>query len=214
MSLTLASSALYLAPTLVVVAYLVGSLSSAILLCRLLGHADPRTVGSKNPGATNVLRNFGKVPAALTLVGDVLKGLAPVLLTHMLEIPPTWLAATAVAAFLGHLYPVFFRFHGGKGVATFLGVLLALSWPTALVFLAVWGLMVAAFRYSSLAALTAAATAPLAAWLLALPAPVVGGLVVMTGFIYWRHRPNIAKLLAGTESRVGKDRSPPPTAGV
>ena len=140
---------------LVVAAYLMGSLSSAIIVCRLMGFPDPRTQGSGNPGATNVLRYGGKRAAVIVLLGDALKGLIPVAIAQTLAISDTGLAAVAIAAFLGHLYPVFFGFEGGKGVATAFGVLLGLSWIIGLAVLATWLLMAFVFRYSSLAALVA-----------------------------------------------------------
>jgi glycerol-3-phosphate acyltransferase PlsY len=183
--------------------YLAGSLSSAVLVCRALGHADPRTVGSGNPGATNVLRNFGKLPAALTLLGDLLKGALPVLLVRLLGFAPWVVAGVALAAFLGHLYPVFFRFQGGKGIATFLGCLIALSWPTALAFGGIWLLIAGVSRYSSLAGLIATALTPVAGGLLGLPGEEVVGLCLMAGCVFVRHRANIVKLYRGTESRIG-----------
>ena len=140
--------------------YLFGSISTAILTCKLMGLPDPRTEGSGNPGATNVLRLGGKQAAFLTLCGDMLKGLVPVLVGHALHATPFILAATALAAFLGHLYPVFFSFQGGKGVATALGVLFGLYWPVGLSVAGIWLLMAFLFRISSLSALTAMLLAP------------------------------------------------------
>jgi glycerol-3-phosphate acyltransferase PlsY len=138
----------YLLP---VAGYLSGSLASAIIICRLMGLPDPRQGGSGNPGATNVLRLGGKKAAALTLVADILKGVMPVLIAHLLQLPPWSIALTALAAFLGHLYPVFFRFQGGKGVATALGATAALSWPVGIAFTLTWLVVAAASRFSSLA---------------------------------------------------------------
>ncbi len=185
-------------------AYLLGSLSAAIILCRLLGLPDPRTQGSGNPGATNVLRFGGKKLAALTLAGDMVKGLVPVLIARALTTDPVILAAVAMAAFLGHLYPVFFGFKGGKGVATAVGVLLGLSWPVALAAVLTWGAMAALFRISSLSALTASVLAPAyMAWLDG-RTPFVAMTAVMSLFLLWRHRSNIQRLLAGEEKRIGK----------
>lgn len=186
---------------LVLAAYLLGSLSSAIILCRLLGLPDPRTQGSGNPGATNVLRYGGKKVAAVTLLGDSLKGLLPVLVAQGLGADPRWLGLVALAAFLGHLYPVFFRFQGGKGVATAFGALLGLAWPVALAVVATWLAMALLFRYSSLAALTAAVLAPLFTYLWA-PAQLAA-VACMCALLIWRHRSNIRNLLAGKESRIG-----------
>lgn len=182
--------------------YLFGSISTAIIVCRLMGLPDPRTQGSNNPGATNVARIGGKKAAILTLLGDMLKGLIPVLLAHGLHAGNEILAATALAAFLGHLYPVFFRFQGGKGVATALGVTFGLYWPVGLLTTACWLLMAVVFRYSSLAALTASLAIPAGfAWLWPDPA-IIGACCVMVALLYWRHRSNIANLLAGREGKI------------
>ncbi|HOW76928.1 MAG TPA: glycerol-3-phosphate 1-O-acyltransferase PlsY, partial [Candidatus Competibacteraceae bacterium] len=141
----------------IVLGYLAGSISTAILVCRAMGLPDPRSEGSRNPGATNVLRFGGKKAAAITLAGDFLKGLLPVLFARLAGLEEIGLALTALAAFLGHLYPVFFGFEGGKGVATAFGAILGLSWPVALVALAIWLFMAFVVRISSLSALTAAA---------------------------------------------------------
>ena len=145
---------------LIVAGYLFGSISAAIIVCKFMGLPDPRTEGSRNPGATNVARLGGKKAAALTLLGDMLKGLLPVVAAHALHASPTVLAGTALAAFLGHLYPVFFRFQGGKGVATALGVTFGLYWPVGLLVSGIWLVMAVLFRYSSLAALTAVLAIP------------------------------------------------------
>ena len=188
----------------VLIAYLAGSIASAILVCRAMGLPDPRGEGSGNPGATNVLRMAGKGPAALTLAGDVLKGVAPVLLASGLSRSPTVVALAALAAFLGHLYPLYFRFRGGKGMATALGAIAALAWPVAGVMCAIWLVVAAATRYSSLAAMTAAVAAPIAAlWLAPHPANP-GVLAVVAILLLWRHRANIRRLVRGTESRIGE----------
>lgn len=191
---------------LIVFGYLAGSLSTAIIVCRIMGLPDPRSEGSRNPGATNVLRFGGKKAAAITLAGDFLKGLGPVLLARGLGVEETGLALTALAAFLGHLYPVFFGFEGGKGVATAFGVILGLSWLTALAALATWLIMAFAVRISSLSALTAAALTPLYAWLFGLPPVYVAAILIMVVILIWRHRSNIRQLLAGTEDTIGTDR--------
>ena len=188
---------------LVVGGYLFGSISTAIIVCKLMGLPDPRTVGSRNPGATNVARHGGKKAAALTLAGDMLKGLVPVLIARALHADPTILAATALAAFLGHLYPVFFGFQGGKGVATALGVIYGLYWPVGLLITGIWLAMAIVFRYSSLAALTAILLTPLGfLWLLP-ERPIIIAMVVLTILLYWRHRSNIANLLSGKEGKIG-----------
>ena len=192
-----------MAALLIFLSYLVGSLSAAIIVCRLIGAPDPRTVGSGNPGATNVLRVAGKKAAAATLIGDSVKGLLPVLVGRALGLEPGALAAIALAAFLGHLYPVFFQFEGGKGVATFIGALLGLAWPLGLAFIVVWLLVAKASKYSSLAALTAAALMPFFAWMTAHPSVYVATILVMVVLLFWRHRANIRKLIDGTEARIG-----------
>ena len=189
---------------IVLVAYLVGSFASAIVICRAMGLPDPRGEGSGNPGATNVLRIGGKVPAALTLAGDVLKGALPVLAAKSLSLSPSIVALAALAAFLGHLYPLFFRFQGGKGVATMLGAITALSWPIGCAMCAVWLAVAAATRYSSLASMTAAIGAPFAALWLA-PAPAnLAVLTIVAALVLWRHRGNIHRLGQGSEIRIGQ----------
>ncbi len=196
------------AALLVLGAYLLGSISSAVLVCRLLGLPDPRTQGSGNPGATNVLRLGGKKAAAITLFGDSLKGVLPMLLAHALDGREAVLAATGMAAFLGHLYPVFFRFRGGKGVATALGVQLGLHWGLGLGVAAIWLFVAKAMNISSLAGLTSMALAPLLLWLI-WPSPVLLGMqLLMTAILIWRHRSNIRNLLRGAEGRISEERGP------
>ncbi|MGB5259892.1 MAG: glycerol-3-phosphate 1-O-acyltransferase PlsY, partial [Gammaproteobacteria bacterium] len=181
--------------------YLFGSISTAIIVCKLMGLPDPRTQGSRNPGATNVARIGGKKAAALTLVGDMLKGLIPVLLAHALDAGAVILAGTALAAFLGHLYPVFFGFQGGKGVATALGVSFGLHWPAGLTITGIWLLTALVSRYSSLSALTAIALAPAVFyWLMPAP-PVIAAMLILAVMLFWRHRSNIANLRAGREGK-------------
>ena len=189
----------YLLP---VAAYLAGSLSSAIIVCRVMRLPDPRTAGSHNPGATNVLRLGGPQAAALTLFGDVLKGTVPMAAARLLTDDPMVAALTGVGALLGHLYPLFFGFAGGRGVATAAGVCLALSPPLAGLLLVLWLVMALAFRYSSLAALTAALAAPpLTAWLV--PGwPYLAMALLLAALLFIRHRDNIRRLLAGEESRI------------
>lgn len=195
-------------PTLafVVLAYLIGSISFAVVTSRVFGLPDPRTYGSGNPGATNVLRSGKKLVAALTLVGDLLKGVLAVWVAR--RFGPEFgagahvAALAGLAAFLGHLYPVFFRFRGGKGVATAGGILFALSLPLGTAALAAWLVSFAATRVSSLGALAAAVAAPLAAvyffgW--GVETQVV---LAMAALLVWRHRENIRKLLSGTEKKI------------
>jgi len=185
-------------------AYLLGSLSTAIVVCRVIGATDPREAGSRNPGATNVLRIAGKGPAAVTLLGDSAKGLIPVLLGHALGLDATWLAAIALAAFLGHLYPLYYGFEGGKGVATFIGVTLALNPWMGASFVAIWLLVALALRWSSLAALVATACMPLVSWWLQAPPAAVAMVGVMSLLVFWRHQGNIRNLLNGTEKKIGQ----------
>lgn len=187
---------------IVVAAYLLGSIASAIIVGRLLGTGDPRAEGSRNPGATNMLRIGGRKAGALTLIGDMLKGLLAVLIARAIGAGADVQAMAASAAFLGHLFPVFFGFRGGKGVATALGALLGLQWQVGLLVVATWLLMAGLFRYSSLAALIAAAAAPFYMWWLRPEPAFVAASVGMAALLYWRHRSNIAKLLAGTEGRI------------
>ncbi len=188
---------------LVPIAYLLGSVSSAIIVCRLLGLPDPRERGSGNPGATNVLRIGGKKAAAITLLGDMLKGLLPMLAGHWLVVSPAVLALTGLAAFLGHLYPLFFRFRGGKGVATALGVQLGLYWPIGASVAALWLFVAKVLRISSAAALVSQGLAPLIVWWF-WPAPeLVAMQVAITLLLFWRHRDNIRRLRRGEEGRIG-----------
>lgn len=188
-------------------AYLVGSLSFAVIVSRGMGLADPRSYGSKNPGATNVLRSGNKAAAVLTLVFDALKGYVPVLLVLMhgprYGIGEAGAAFVGLAAFVGHLWPVFFRFHGGKGVATAAGVLAAINPWLGAATLLTWVIIAAFFRYSSLASLVAAVFAPFYQALIWGPDMALLAIALMSLLLVWRHEGNIRKLLAGTESRLG-----------
>jgi len=188
----------------VIAAYLLGSISFAVITSKLFGLADPRTYGSGNPGATNVLRSGKKAAAALTLFGDAAKGWLAVFLALQFALSDVQVALVALAVFLGHLFPVFLRFKGGKGVATALGVLLALDVWLGLGGLATWLLTAAVFRLSSLSALVAAVATPVYAMLLGLPREWVlaSGIILM--LLIWRHKKNIQNLLAGKEPRIGK----------
>lgn len=186
---------------LVVFAYLLGSLSTAIIVCKLMGLPDPRTQGSNNPGATNVLRLGGKKAAAITLAGDLLKGLIPVLIAHVVTDSSNVIAAVALAAFVGHLFPVFFGFQGGKGVATALGVLLGVSWQLGLILAATWLVIAKVFRISSLAALIATSLAPLYAWMLNLQPAYFAMCFPLCALVIWRHKGNIQRLLRGEEGK-------------
>ena len=189
---------------LIIAAYCLGSVASAVVVCRMLGIADPREVGSGNPGATNVLRHGGRKAAAIALLGDAGKGIVPVVAGHLLGITPPVLTLVATAAFLGHLFPVFYQFRGGKGVATFIGVNLALSPWLGLSFVGVWLAVAALTRYSSLSALVATACTPAAAWWLGQPPAAVGLFALMATLVFWRHRRNITNLVNGTEKKIGQ----------
>ncbi|MDM9557479.1 glycerol-3-phosphate 1-O-acyltransferase PlsY [Bordetella petrii] len=198
---------------LVALAYLIGSIPFAVVVSKLMGLQDPRSYGSKNPGATNVLRTGNKAAAALTLLGDAAKGWFALWLAQALAPGLSWtgFALVALAVFLGHLYPVFLGFKGGKGVATALGILLAVNPWLALATVATWVIIAVFSRYSSLAALVAAFFAPVyylfgsgVAWYA--QAPVGVALAAITVLLFYRHRANIARLLAGTESRIGSKK--------
>lgn len=188
--------------TLVILAYLMGSLSTAIISCKLMGLPDPRSAGSRNPGATNVLRIGGKKAAAITLAGDALKGLLPVLLGHALQQDSSQLGVIGFAAFLGHLLPVFFSFRGGKGVATAFGAILGISWLTGLAVMATWLVIAGIFKISSLAALVAACLAPLYFWLIEPDVPLLITAILMSALLIFRHRSNIRNLLNGSEGKI------------
>lgn len=198
-----------------VAAYCMGSLSFAVIVSSVMGLNDPRTYGSKNPGATNVLRSGSKAAAIVTLLLDALKGWVPVVLVRWFGKPygleEGTLAMVGLAAFLGHLYPVFFRFVGGKGVATALGVLMGISGLLGLATLLTWVIIAYFFRYSSLASILAAVFAPVyylfgngAAW--AMDGRILAAVVVMSALLVWRHGENMSRLVKGTESRLGKKK--------
>ena len=186
-------------------AYLIGSVSSAVLVCQLFKLPDPRFSGSNNPGATNVLRLGGKLPAALVLSFDILKGTIPVWGAYFLGVEPNWLGAIAVAACLGHIYPVFFHFNGGKAVATAFGALLPIGLSLGGLLIATWAIVVWLTRYSSLGAIITVALAPIYTWLIkplyTLPVSF------LTVLIIFRHRANIKRLLQGKEPKIGKKKT-------
>jgi len=191
---------------LLLAAYLLGSIPFAIVSSRLFGLADPRKYGSGNPGATNVLRSGNKAAALLTLIGDCAKGWLAVWLAARLGFTAAEAALAGLAAFLGHAFSLFLRFNGGKGVATALGVLAGVDLRIALAALIVWLAVAFLTRYSSAAALSAAVVTPLAGLALLGPSPAVAVLAAISGILVWRHAPNIRKLLAGTESKIGGSR--------
>ena len=190
----------------IVVAYLIGSVSFAVVVSRYFGLPDPRTYGSGNPGATNVLRTGRKAAAALTLIGDAAKGACALWLARQLapsmQFGEFTLAAVALAAFVGHLFPAYYRFKGGKGVSTAAGILVALDIRIAGIVLLVWLLIVLASRYSSLGAIVAALAAPVATIYFLGWGPYAWMVLAMTALLLWRHRANIARLMNGTESRI------------
>ena len=196
-------------------AYLLGSLAFAVIVSRAMGLSDPRTFGSKNPGATNVLRSGSKAAAIVTLLFDALKGFVPVLLVRLYGqrhgMEDGTVAMVGLAAFLGHLYPVFFRFQGGKGVATFIGVVFGIHWGLGVATGLTWLIIAFFFRYSSLASLVAAVFAPVyylfgdrLAWYTS--KPIALALAVMALLLAWRHRANIQRLVQGTESKLGSKK--------
>ena len=185
--------------------YLLGSLPFAVIVSKAFGLADPRSFGSKNPGATNVLRSGNKLAALLTLLGDAAKGWLAVWLAGQLGAAATGVAAAGIAALLGHVFPLFLGFRGGKGVATALGVLAGFSGWLALACAGTWLAVAAVFRYSSLAALAATAVAPVAAWRI-VGGEIAGAVGIVSLLLFWRHKDNIRRLLAGTESKIGANK--------
>ena len=192
----------YMLPILIISAYLIGSISMAIIICKILDLPDPRTQGSHNPGATNVLRIGGKKAAAATLLGDGLKGVIPVVIGQYLGFGTEELALIALGAFLGHVYPVFFGFKGGKGVATFIGSLLALNYFVGLAFVATWLFVAKVLKISSLSALIATLLTPLYLYLITnnIEATAIVGLICI--WIFYTHRSNIKRMLSGEEDAI------------
>jgi glycerol-3-phosphate acyltransferase PlsY len=187
----------------IIIAYLLGSISSAIIICKLTDQPDPRTKGSASAGATNVLRIAGKKLAVFTLLGDLLKGFIAVMIAKVLGLNGWHLGLIAIAVFLGHLYPIFFKFKGGKGIATGIGIMLALSLQLGGMVILTWIAIAIIFRYSSLASLVAFVLAPLYAWLLTEPIYAVA-IAVITILIIWTHRTNLQRLFSGTEPKIGR----------
>ena len=183
--------------------YLAGSISTGIITCKLMGLKDPRSVGSNNPGATNVLRHGGKKAAIITLLGDMLKGLIPILIARQLQADNIALSIIGVSAFLGHLYPVYFRFKGGKGVATFYGVMLGINWMVGLVALGVWLLAAAVTRISALSALISAFCSPIIVWYFTGSQTYIAATLFMVLLLVWRHRSNIKNIIEGKENKIG-----------
>jgi len=186
--------------------YLIGSLSSAIIVCKIMGLPVPLGEGSGNPGATNVLRFGGKKAAAITLFGDMVKGLIPVLFVKYLDANALTISLVGLAAFLGHLYPIFFQFKGGKGVATMLGVMFGFSWWIGLATAGTWLFMAKIVKISSLSALVATALAPVYVWYWFNTNISIGVTILMTVILFWRHRSNITNLIKGTEDSIVTDQ--------
>jgi glycerol-3-phosphate acyltransferase PlsY len=190
-----------------VIAYLVGSIPFAVVVSRAMGLPDPRSFGSGNPGATNVLRSGSRAAAVLTLAGDALKGWVAVWGAARLGLPQAVVAAVALAVFLGHLFPVWLRFKGGKGVATAAGVIFAIDWRVGVAVVVVWLVVVLASRYSSLGGLVASVVAPAAIYLDLGASPLFVATCAMCVLLFWRHEGNIRKLLRGEESRIGEKKA-------
>ena len=189
---------------LIIAAYLIGSISAAIVVCKIMGLPDPRTQGSGNPGATNVLRVGGKKAAAITLFGDMVKGFLPVLIAKLIGVSDLAFAIIGFAAFIGHLFPVFFNFKGGKGVATMLGVLFGWHWAVGLATALTWLVMAKVFKISSLSALIATLLAPLYIYLImGNILPVIISASIMTLILFIRHRSNIHNIFTGKEGKIG-----------
>lgn len=185
-------------------AYLLGSISSAIVVCKLMGLEDPRVGGSGNPGATNVKRLYGNKPAAITLAGDMLKGFLPVLIAQQMGFSSEMVILIGFAAFIGHLFPLFFQFKGGKGVATLLGVMFGLSLPIGLAVGGTWLFVAKVLKVSSLSALIATALAPVYIYFLSGELSWVVLTAVMTAILFWRHKSNIQRLIRGEEDFIKK----------
>ena len=183
--------------------YLVGSVSTAIITCKLMGLEDPRSVGSNNPGATNVLRHGGKKAAIITLIGDMLKGLVPVIAVTIIEPAAGAIALTGLGAFLGHVFPVYYGFKGGKGVATYYGVLLGFSWMAGIAALLVWLLTAFVSKISSLSALVSALSAPFILWYSSHSPELTLMLGLMAALLFWRHRSNVRNIIDGKEHKIG-----------
>jgi glycerol-3-phosphate acyltransferase PlsY len=188
------------------IAYLMGSLSCAIIVCHCMQLPDPRTSGSHNPGATNVLRVGGKKAALLTLLGDTLKSVIPLLIARWYGFDITALALIGLSAFLGHIFPIFFGFKGGKGVATAIGAIFVIAWPVGICWLCTWGMMAIVFRYSSLAALTASILTPLYFWYGYHENTATLILSIMAIILLLTHRDNIRRLLQGQENKLGQPK--------
>lgn len=185
-----------------VFAYLLGSISSAIITCKLMGLKDPRTTGSRNPGATNVLRLGGKKAAIITLLGDMLKGLVPVLIASQFGVDNLTLALVGFLAFLGHIFPLYYGFKGGKGVATYFGVILGINWQVGLIALIIWLIVALLLKISSLSALVSMFLTPFVLWYFTHSVELTVAVIVMSIIAFWRHTSNILALISGKEDKI------------
>ncbi|MCG6939154.1 MAG: glycerol-3-phosphate 1-O-acyltransferase PlsY [Gammaproteobacteria bacterium] len=185
-------------------AYLIGSVSTAIIICKLMGLQDPRTVGSNNPGATNVLRHGGKKAAFITLLGDMLKGLIPVLLVMQFQNDSLTVALVGLCALLGHIFPLYYGFKGGKGVATFYGVILGTNWLVGVIAITIWLSVAFVFKISSLSAMVSIFFTPFILWHFSHSVELTATVVLMSMLILWRHRSNIKSLMHGAEETIGQ----------
>ncbi len=184
-------------------AYLIGSISTAIITCKVMGIEDPRKIGSNNPGATNVLRHGGKKAAIITLIGDALKGLIPVFIAIQLQLDILTVSLAGLFALLGHIFPIYYGFKGGKGVATYYGVILGMSWMVGLIALIIWLSIATVLKISSLAALISIFSTPFILWYFSQSIELTSAVALMSVFIFWRHKKNIQALLQGSETKIG-----------
>jgi acyl phosphate:glycerol-3-phosphate acyltransferase len=185
-------------------AYLIGSISTAIITCKIMGIEDPRKTGSHNPGATNVLRHGGKKAAVITLLGDMLKGLVPVLLIIQFQSDTLTVAFVGLFALLGHIFPIYYGFKGGKGVATYYGVILGINWLVGIIALAIWLIIAKLLKISSLSALVSVFITPFMLWMFTHSMELTVAVTVMSILVFWRHKKNIQSLLQGSEAKIGK----------
>lgn len=193
--------------SLIVFAYLLGSVSTAIITCKLMGLQDPRESGSNNPGATNVLRMGGKKAAIITLIGDMLKGFIPVFITTWLTPDLSIQALVGLLAFLGHIFPLYYGFKGGKGVATYYGVILAIDWQVGLIALTIWLSIAVLIKISSLSALISILCTPFILWFFTGSTELTATVALMSLIAFWRHRGNIQRLISGEEKKLKKHPS-------
>ena len=190
--------------TFACMAYLIGSFSTAIITCKIMGIKDPRQTGSNNPGATNVLRHGGKKAAIITLIGDMIKGLIPVLITLQFQTNALIIGLVGLFALLGHIFPVYYGFKGGKGVATYYGVILGIHWQVGLIALIIWLFVAAALKISSLSALISIFLTPLILWYFSQSIELSSAVALMSLIVFWRHKRNIKSILQGSEVKIGK----------